>query len=279
VSPLWSSPYTLSLSALNNWIGEEVRLTGVDTTLRLHSTGGSEVQVSGAFYGAADTAGALLAWRGWTLGDRLSTIGETLPLPPLPSFSPGGGFERQRAGTRPIDELDGRLGWQARARWARPGRALIQLAYTDNAGDRELHRGQYSWKTRFGQAGFDVQLGRSLILVGEAAVGDTGMGSLAAAHVDIRFATAYGIASWGGERARMSVRYDWFRNEDRDGTAEPNDESGHAWTAAVLWSPQRHVRLGIEYLDVRGARPAASTARADPQAAARRITGEVRLVF
>ena len=30
VDPLWQSPYTLTLSSLNTWIGEEVRLAGLD---------------------------------------------------------------------------------------------------------------------------------------------------------------------------------------------------------------------------------------------------------
>jgi hypothetical protein len=279
VDPLWSSPYTLTLSALNTWIAEEARLSGVDALLRLRSSGGSELQVAGVAFAAADTMGALLAWRGWSFGNRLSTIGESLPLPPLPSFSPGGGFERQRSGTRPIDELDGRVGWQARARWQRSGGGLVQAAYTDNAGDRELHRGQYSWRTRFGQAGLEMPLGRSAILVGEAAIGDSGMGALDVVHVDIRFATVYALASVGGSTARGSVRYDWFRNEDKDGTAEPNGESGHAWTVAAFFRPHPHVRVGIEYLDVRGHRPAAAYAGADPRAGARRFTGELRLTF
>jgi hypothetical protein len=33
VDPLWSSPYTITLSALNTWIGEEVRLTGLEAAL------------------------------------------------------------------------------------------------------------------------------------------------------------------------------------------------------------------------------------------------------
>jgi hypothetical protein len=279
VGPLWSSPYTLTFSALNAWIGEEARLTGLDGTLRVRSAGGSEMQASGALFGAADTMGALLAWRGWSFGDRLTGIGETLPLPPLPSLAPGGGFERQRRGTKPVGELDGRLGWQARVRWQRSGRALLQAAYTDNAGDRELHRGQYSWRTRFAQAGAELQVARSVILVGEAAIGDSGMGPTGSPHVDIRFRVAYGLLSWGGETARVSVRSDWFRNEDRDGTAEPDGETGHAWTAAALWRAVKHVRLGVEYQDVRGARPAAAFSSASPDAGARRLMGEARLVF
>ena len=279
VGPLWSSPYTLTFSALNNWIAEEVRLAGLDTTVRLRSDGGSELQFSSAVFGGADTMGSLLAWRGWSFGDRLSLVGEVLPLPPLRSLAPGGGFALQRDdGTRPVEELDGRVGWQARVRWVGAGRGLLQAAYTDNGGDRALHRGQYSWDTRFGQAGMEVQIG-PVALLGEAVLGDSGMGRRDEAHVDIRFRVAYLLASWGGEGGRLSARYDWFDNEDRDGREEPGHETGHAWTLAALWRPWRHLRLGIEYLAVRAARPAAAYSGASPDTDARRFTGEARLAF
>ena len=35
VDPLWQSPYTLTLSAVNTWLGEEVRLGGLDVAARL----------------------------------------------------------------------------------------------------------------------------------------------------------------------------------------------------------------------------------------------------
>jgi hypothetical protein len=35
VDPLWQSPYTLTLSAVNTWLGEEVRLGGLDVAAQL----------------------------------------------------------------------------------------------------------------------------------------------------------------------------------------------------------------------------------------------------
>ncbi len=280
VGPLWSSPYTLTFSALNTWIGEEMRLSGLESALVVRSAGGNELQLSGAAFAAADTLGTLVAWRGWSMGDRLATIGETLPLPPLVTFGPGQGFASQQAsGTQPIDELDHRIGWQARARWQRPQAVLLQAAYCDNGGDRELYQGQYSWDTRFGQIGGELHLGRSLVVVGEAALGDTGMGPTNGPHVDVRFRLAYLLLSWGGDTARLSARYDRFRNDDRDGTAEPNDESGSAWTVAAFWRPQRHVRLGVEALQLRARRPAADFSGADANTDARRLLGELRVSF
>ena len=273
--PLWSSPFTLTLSALDTWIAEELRPTVLAASVvRKGSSRDHEVELGAAILGGADTAGALLAWRGWTLGDRLVTIGELVPLPPLASFAPGGGFERQRAGTTPIAELDGRPGWMARIRWSAGPRTGLQVWAFDNAGDRLLHQGEYAWRTQLVAAGASVSAGRRITLIADAMAGRTGMGSLDEAHVDIDFRTAYVLATVGGERVRLSGRYDIFRNFDRDHTAEPDDDDGHAWTAAVLWSPARRVRLAVEAVRVVATRPAAPV-----DTGGRRFSGELRIGF
>jgi hypothetical protein len=279
---LWQSPYTITLSALNTWIGEEVRLTGLDAQLQRKVGPDDRLDAAGAVFGVDDPAGTLVAWRGWAFGDRLTTLSETLPLPPLASLGPGGAFADQRDdGTKPIDELDHRLGWQARLRWARPGVVLVQGAYTDNGGDRGIYRGQYSWHTRFAQAGLELHLGKALTVVAEGAAGDTGMGpgESGKAHVDVRFRVGYALASWVWKSVRLSARVDSFRNEDRDGTAEPDDERGWAFTGAAFWQPRAFVRLGLEYVDVRASRPAAAFSGANPDTDARRGQAEVRLLF
>jgi hypothetical protein len=102
LEPLWSSPFTYTLSAVNSWIGEEVRPIGVLADYEL--VGAAHGARAGlCAFGGNDASGALLAWRGWAMGDRLSTLGETLPLPALPSLDPGGPFAGQdRDGTTPI---------------------------------------------------------------------------------------------------------------------------------------------------------------------------------
>jgi hypothetical protein len=279
---LWQSPYTITLSALNSWIGEEVRLTGVDAQVQSKIGRDDRLDVAGAVFGVDDPAGALVAWRGWAFGDRLTTEGEVLPLPPLTSLAPGGAFADQRPdGTLPTDELDKRLGWQARGRWTRPGAVVVQGAFTDNGGDRDIYRGQYSWHTRFAQAGLQAHVGRHVMLVAEGAVGNTGMGpdDPGGPHVDVHFRVGYALLSWARKNVRLSARVDGFRNEDKDGTAEPDDERGWSFTAAGFWQPKSFVRLGLEYIDVRASRPAARFSGADPDTDARRGQAEVRLLF
>lgn len=281
VDPLWQSPYTLTLSALNTWTAEELRLTGLDAALVRETGRGDRLELAGAAFGLADTAGTLIAWRGWSLGDRLTTAGELLPLPPLESLAPGGAFTDQRSGTRPVDELDQRLGWQTRARWTWPGGGGLRAAYLDNGGDRELYGGQYSWQTRFTTLGLELPLGKLVKLLLEGADGRTGMGPRqpGGAQVELRFRTGYALLTLGRERWRVSVRAEGFRNRDLDGTAEPGQESGRAFTFAAFWSPSRVLRLGAEYLELRAQREAAAFSGADPDTDARRALLELRLSF
>jgi hypothetical protein len=83
----------------------------------------------------------------------------------------------------------------------------------------------------------------------------------------------------GGRHLRLTAPYDRFRNDDRDGVAEPNDESGWAITLAGFYAPRPRLRFGVEYLDLRADRPAAAFAGTEIEAGARRGQAELRLRF
>lgn len=274
----WSSPYTLTLSALNSWIGEELRPTGLSGEYWA-PLGAAEARLGGSVFGGNDTLGTLLAWRGWGMADRLAVFGETLPLPPLHSLAPGGAFAGQRdAGTRPFGrDLDGRPGWAAWARWQAPDRALLQATRLDNRADRALYRGEYAWETELDLVAAEVRLPGALVVAGEAMWGSTGMGT-DAAFAQVDFAAAYVLASWHPGRARLTLRYDRFETTDRDllAVTEDNDEQGEAWTVAVLWDATDSLRLAVEVLDLDAERPAASQAGAEPDTRARSVAIELR---
>ncbi len=299
---LWASPYTISFSALNSWLAEELRLTGLEGRI-LWSDGRDTLHAGGTAFVANDTLGTLIAWRGWSLGDRFTVVGERLPLPPLASLQPGGAFSVQRAdGTRPIGELDDRLGWMVRGGWERRDRAALQAAYFDNRGDRRLYSGEYAWDTRYWAIGAKLEPGAGFTLLGEALFGNTAMGvpaatvsgsayapypasayppggSGGAAFVDTDFAAAYAMVSWRRSAVRLSGRFDWFRNEDRDGVAEDLGEDGTAFTVAAFWTPVERLRIGAELLVVSAGRRAAAESWADPDTDAWKATLEARVSF
>jgi hypothetical protein len=301
---LWASPYTITFSALNTWLAEELRLTGLETRL-LWSDGRDTLHAGGTAFVANDTLGTLVAWRGWSLSDRFTVVGERLPLPPLGSLQPGGALSVQRDdGTRPIGELDDRLGWMVRGGWERRDRAALQASYFDDRGDRQLYDGEYAWDTRFWVVGGRLEPGGGLTLLGEAMFGNTAMGApdvvratdpygnpdtppgttsyppgATPAFVDTDFATAYAMLSWQRSSLRLSARFDWFRNEDRDGVAEDESEDGNAFTIAAFWTPVERLRIGAEFLTIAAQRPAAAQSWADPNTDAWKATLEARLFF
>ncbi|HWW62287.1 MAG TPA: hypothetical protein VN181_13025, partial [Thermoanaerobaculia bacterium] len=119
---LWTSPYTINFSALNSWIGEEVRPIGADLEWRHTSAHGNVYTLGGTAFRGNDTMGALLAWRGWSVGNRLSLFDETVRLPKLwslPRWFP----EQRLDGTQPFGrDLDGRTGFAGRFRFTLPER-------------------------------------------------------------------------------------------------------------------------------------------------------------
>ncbi len=287
VEVAWSSPYTLTLSALNTWIGEEMRLTGLAAEYQLDA-GQNQWRLGAAAFGGNDSNGALLAWRGWALGDRLSVFGEVVPLPPLSSLADDGVFYRQRDdGTKPFgDDLDDRAGWAGYLRWHRRDRALIQVTRYDNRGDRRLYRGEYAWRTEVDLIGVELRPHHSLTFAGEALSGSTGMGFVPPRKVQADFETAYLLASWQRHAFRATLRYDLFEVFDVDGAAaddgagaDDNDEDGDAWTFAVFYEPRQDLRLGLELSHAAADRPAAAAHGFDPDTGADSVKLELRWYF
>jgi hypothetical protein len=272
--PLWTSPYTVSFSPLNSWIGEEFRPVGVDLAWRpnFYVTAGATA------FRNNDSMGALLAWRGWTVGNRLTVYNEVLPLPPLFSFPTD--FAGQRHdGTVPFErDLDGRTGISARVRLQLPERAMMQLTRIDNRGDRELYRGEYAWQTHFNIAAAQAGLTSPATVAAEYCWGATGMG-ISPHFVQADFAAWYLLTSYKRSNDRYSVRFDSFSMADRDHVAEDNTEHGHSWVLAWMHDLKPNVRLGAEFAQVTGSRPAAQQSGFSPNTDGRTVTAEVRYGF
>ncbi|HSY50835.1 MAG TPA: hypothetical protein VLC46_18670 [Thermoanaerobaculia bacterium] len=272
--PLWTSPYTVNFSPLNSWIGEEFRPVGIDLAWRPNLY----VTAAATAFRNNDTLGALLAWRGWSVGNRLTVYDEVLPLPPL--FSLPTTFAKQRHdGTVPFErDLDGRTGISARLRLQLPERAMAQVTHVDNRGERDEYRGEYAWQTRFNIAAAQVGLTSPATIATEYCWGKTGMGD-APRFVQADFATWYILTSYKLGNDRYSIRFDTFSTKDRDGVAENNSEQGHSWVLAWMHDLTPNVRLGTEFAQITGNRPAALQSGFNPDTDGRMLTLEVRYGF
>ena len=270
---LWASPYSINFSALNTWIAQEFRPIGADLEWRHVLQRGHVLTTGATAFRGNDTMGALLGWRGWTVGNRISAYDEVLPLPPLASF--GTFFRDQRDdGTKPFGkDLDGNTGYAARVRYSIPQRGNVQYAYVDNRGDRELHRGEYAWATDFHLVGVELGNPDDFMFAAEFMRGSTGMG-FTPAFVQGDFYAAYALMSGKRGRNRFTARYDVFGVDEKDfSLAEPNDESGRSWTLAYLFDVSEKLRAAAEMTQVTGKNFAGQGTNG------RSVTLEVRYTF
>ena len=277
----WSSPYALTFSALNTWIGEEMRVTGLLTEYEVDTGSQDQLSFGASVFAGNDTNGALLAWRGWSMGDRLSVFGEVVPLPPLGSLADGGAFNAQRDdGSKPFGkDLDDRAGWAGYIRWRHLDRARLQITRYDNRGDRDLYQEEYAWRTVLDLVGVELRPRDSLVLAGEYLHGSTGMG-FAPSKVQADLEALYLLASWHHRSLRATVRYDRFETVDVDGSkADDDNGEGDAWTLAFFYEPRDSLRLGLELSSMDAERPAAATHGFDLDTGAESVKLELRYFF
>jgi len=227
VDSLWETPYTLTPSALNSWLGEELRPIGVDVSYRHRTaTAGTFTAGATAFRGN-DTFGEILIGRGWALHDRWTLLGEHLESRP-------GGYTSVSA------ETDGRIGWSARAKWDNDHGA-IQVTRIDNRSDALRYGELLNWATRFNIIGADSTWG------GWTVAGEGGWGTTAIVTPRGRFSSeigaAYVLVSRRVKKFRVTVRADEYKTRN-------NREN--AVTAALLWEGYPRLRAGIEGITAAG---------------------------
>jgi hypothetical protein len=258
VDPGWSSRYTLNSSAINTWIAEELRTVGAELSIsrRPTSLGGAHTfEMNAALFVANDPAGSLLAWKGWSVHDRQSRIGDELPLAPLPQIQPGGFFEAQDPYVAPFREIDDRIGYYLNGEWRFGKKFLVRAMHYDNRADPvAFDDGQYAWETKFEHIAVQATLPGDIGMIAQWITGSTVMGPVVdGAHmVDAEFESKFLLITKAIEKHRLSARYDNFDVTQNDRTAEDNNpESGHAWTLAYQYTMTEHLTAAVEWLSIK----------------------------
>lgn len=254
----WTSPFTLSPSALNAWVGDEIRSLGGEFSAARRVAFGDEsikVRATGGLFGFDDPAGALLAWRGWAVHDRTAGVLERHPLSPLRSLRPGGTVPQQAPWAEPFHELDGRPGYYAGVSLEDEMRDEVRVLYYDNRANTRVFDGrQYAWHTRFTSVGAKTLLPGDIEIVTQAMTGRTTMNlqpSPLGAIVDADFTSAFLLASRAWDKHRLSLRVEYFDARDLDKTPDDNNaERGNAVTAAYIFRPTDNHRLTFEIAHV-----------------------------
>jgi hypothetical protein len=251
----WSTVNTLTPSAINAWVGEEVKVLGLEGTVRT-SIGDNVVALTGSVFGFDDTSGTLLSFRGWALHNEKATVFGHFPLPPLNSFI----TQLQQHKTRSFLEIDHRPGFYGRIEWRPPSPFGVELFYYDNRGDPEKFNpsGQWGWRTRFWNLGVNADVGPKTRVLAQAMTGSTIMGfkTNGKRWVHTHFKSAYvSLTQTLSDRAAVTGRIEGFRTHEMGSRMSPL-ESEHGWasTVALRYNVNDQVTGFAEAMNVRSRR-------------------------
>jgi hypothetical protein len=275
----WTSPDMLSASALNSWVGEEVKVGGLEATVR-QRLGEHELEATLAVFGWNDTAGTLLTFRGWALHETRAGIQTSYELPPLSPFA----RLFQEDETYPFRELDRRPGYYGRLEWRPPAPVALHAFFYDNGGDRTSvdSEKQWSWETRFFEAGARWEPRADVRVLAQLMNGETIMGyrTPAGRWFDMGFQAAYLLAQKRIGNDTVSGRIDAFRTRDRTfRRIDDNQENGWAVTASWRHRLAAHVDLIVEAQHVDSKRNARRLVGEDPKQPQSLLQSALRFSF
>ena len=250
----WSVPDTITPSAINSWVAEETKVVGLEATARGVIASQSLSATFGVFT-HGDTAGTLLAFRGWALHDLKSSATGDFPLSTLSPFM----AKRQAPYTTSIRELDGRAGVYGRLEWRATSRLALDVFAYDNNGDRtSVDNGEWSWETRFVNLGLRFDPDDATHLRAQAMQGETLMGYSNAngIWVDVGFQATYLSVTRDLGPGSLTGRLDQFSTTDRTNKAV-DDNAEHGWSAlaAYRWDVRPDVHLVFEAMHIDSDRP------------------------
>ncbi|MGZ6007723.1 MAG: hypothetical protein ACXWLO_00370 [Rhizomicrobium sp.] len=248
----WSSFWTVTPSAINSWVGSELRTIGAEGTLEWRRNG-SAVTLIGALFGDNDPAGILIAYRGWNFDDRVTGLFEKTRLP-----NSVGSILHQPA---PLErhlfqEIDSTPGWYLDLSWEPSDRTGFEIMRYDNDADPSRRAGnQLAWHTTFWDLGFRQQIGQFTIL-SQAVSGGTLIRPSSTSFTQTDFKSAYALIGWDLDNWWLAARADVFETRTHTASRTPSSlsEDGHAFDATVSWLPKSWLRLSAEYLLVEDTR-------------------------
>ncbi|WP_373987056.1 hypothetical protein [Duganella sp. BuS-21] len=255
----WVPKHTISSSAINSWIGEELRTNGIEWSARRlgrYSGDAFDVGVLAAAYTGNDPTGTLLTWRGWSISDRIAGRADTVKLADLPVYrAPNGRLLKQSRDMHAFREMDGKLGYYAGANLNFGARLEFAALHYDNLTDPQVVKdGQYGWRTRFDHISAVWRPQGTWELSMQSMRGDTYMGRNGAG---VDFQSWFVLASHPLGPGTAAVRYDRFSVTEHDNIpSDPNGEAGYGVALAYDWPLAEQLSLMTEALLVRSDRPA-----------------------
>jgi hypothetical protein len=273
----WTSPWTITPSALNTWIGEELRTIGAEGRVERRGEGHT-LEAGAALFWANDPAGELLAARGWSLGDYVSGLGSRVREPDLYAIEYHGGAPLR---FDPYQEIDHRVGWHADLAWRAPHFGEVRVLRYDNNADPATHTddGLFTWHTRFWSLGAQTQVG-PVTLIAQGLDGDTTIAPSPFFTGTTKFHAAFLLAGMDLGAWRPALRFDAFSVQDHpDDNPDRVREHGNAVTAALGWRALDWLRLVAEVMRVDSWRSERAEQRRSPREIGTQVQFAVRVFF
>jgi hypothetical protein len=243
----WESPYTLSYSAIDSWLAEEVRTIGAEAQLDwLGSRTGHDFDLGATVgvFGWDDGAGAALANGGFTLTDRQTVLWGRIGQPGVPPLR----------SAEPFREIDGNVGAYGGLEARYLDRVVLRFLRYDNdanpgAPDPVTHA--VAWNTTFDSVGLRAEGGNGWTAIFQWLEGET---YISPQGVDERwpFRASYVLLSKRFGSHTLSARYDRFEVDGHTNDEGDDDgwQLGHAFTLAYIFQPSSHWRYTLEWLHV-----------------------------
>ena len=281
----WTGDSTNNFSAINTWIAEEVRVAGLESRHGFKFNWldrAQQLNVTGAVFMNNDSAGALIAWKGWSLHERQTRWDDQLAIPQIDVLQSGQVFEGQASFIDPYREIDDKPGYYLGLNWRTGRSSLLNILYYDNRADPTvIIDGQYGWHTRFTAIGLASNVS-DLRFKTQWMAGRTEMGESADGRslVDNEFQASYVQLSKQWQAHSFTLRRDWFSVDDKDALSEdPNGESGNAWTVSYRWNSGSALDYSLEWLRIDTDRVAWRQLGESPQTIERQVIGKIILAL
>jgi hypothetical protein len=250
----WTSLWTLTPSAINSWVGEELRTFGGEFRVE-HRGDANTLEAAVALFTTNDPAGEILAARGWSLSDQVSGIGSRLREPDVYADVIGVTPPRRYD---PFTEIDHRVGFYGDITWRSQEYGRATLLYYDNRGNPQdfysFNHGDelFAWRTHFSSVGAQTGTG-NLVLIGQAIAGTTEIAP-PGFRSETHFFAGYVLAGWNLGAWRPALRVDVFGTREDPASTPQLSEHGNAITLALNWRPLDWLRLTGEVLRVDSSR-------------------------
>ena len=242
----WESPYTLSSSALDSWVAQELRTIGTELKIEwLGTHAGHDFDASAVFgvYGWNQGAGSALSVSGFTISDWQGSL-----------------FGRIGRGSYPfgpIDEYrqyDNHAGTYEGLEVHYLDRVTLEALHYDNHANPTADSAvtdAYAWQTRFDTVGLRAENDDGWTAIVQWMAGDTYVEPDELGLLGWDFVTRYVLISKREGRNTFSARYDDFKVGAEQAIAV-GDQGGHAVTLAYRFEPNAHWRVTLEGVRARG---------------------------